>query len=58
MTKEVIRPDIYEEAMKELGYKHGGVNDGKETLFDGTTFDPSGDPEAYATSFAVKSLKG
>ncbi len=28
-----------------------------ETLFDGATFNPA-DPEAYAKSFAVKSLKG
>ena len=35
-----MRTDIYEEAMKEIGYKHGGLDDKPETLFDGVTFDP------------------
>src|SRR3954469_19394431 len=52
ITKQVMRPDIYEEAMKEIGYQHGGVNNDKETLFDGVTFDPKGDLEAYAKGFA------
>ena len=58
IAKKVMRPDIYEEAMKETGYAHGGANNDKETLFDGVTFDPAGDLEAYAKSFAVKNLKG
>jgi nitrate/nitrite transport system substrate-binding protein len=58
ITKQVMRPDIYEEAMKEIGFKHGGPSDKPEKLFDGSVFDPKGDPEAYAASFAVKSLKG
>jgi nitrate/nitrite transport system substrate-binding protein len=53
-----MRADIYEEAMKEIGYTHGGANDDKESLFDGSVFDPKGDMEAYAASFAVKTLKG
>ena len=53
--KEVMRPDIYEEAMKEIGYAHGGVDDKPETLFDGETFDPKSDLEAYAASFDVNS---
>ena len=53
-----MRPDIYEEAMKEVGYTHGGANNDKETLFDGVTFDPKGDLEAYAKGFAVNSVKG
>jgi nitrate/nitrite transport system substrate-binding protein len=44
--------------MKEIGYKHGGLSDKPEQLFDGSLFDPKGDPEAYAASFAVKSIKG
>lgn len=56
-VKRVMRPDIYEEAMQEIGYTHGGANSDPETLFDGVTFDPA-DPEAYAKSFAVHSLKG
>jgi nitrate/nitrite transport system substrate-binding protein len=58
VAKQVMRTDIYEEAMKEIGYAHGGLNNDKETLFDGATFDPTGDLEAYAKSFAVKNLKG
>jgi nitrate/nitrite transport system substrate-binding protein len=57
VAKKVMRTDIYEEAMKELGVTHGGRNDEPETFFDGTTFDPK-DPEGYAAGFAVKSLKG
>jgi nitrate/nitrite transport system substrate-binding protein len=58
VTREVMRPDIYEEAMKEIGYKHGGVDEKPETFFDGKVFDPRGSLEAYAASFEVKSLKG
>jgi nitrate/nitrite transport system substrate-binding protein len=58
IAKQVMRTDIYEEAMKEIGYAHGGLNNDAETLFDGVTFDPKGDLEAYAKSFAVNSLKG
>jgi nitrate/nitrite transport system substrate-binding protein len=58
IAKQVMRTDIYEEAMKEIGYAHGGLNNDKETLFDGVTFDPAGDLEAYAKSFAVNSVKG
>jgi len=57
VAKRVMRSDIYEEAMKEIGYAHGGADFSSETLFDGATFDPK-NPEAYAASFAVKSLKG
>lgn len=57
IAKRVMRTDIYEEAMKEIGYTHGGLNASPETLFDGKTFDPA-QPEAYATSFAVHNLKG
>ncbi len=58
IAKQVMRPDIYEEAMKEIGHAHGGADNSAETLFDGVTFDPAGDMEAYAKSFAVKNLKG
>jgi nitrate/nitrite transport system substrate-binding protein len=57
ITKQVMRPDIYEEAMKEIGYTHGGLNNDKETLFDGAAFDPTGDLDAYAKSFAVNNAK-
>jgi nitrate/nitrite transport system substrate-binding protein len=58
ITKQVMRADIYEEAMKEIGYAHGGMNNDEETLFDGVTFDPAGDLEAYAKGFAVNNVKG
>ena len=57
VAKRVMRADLYEEAMKEIGYAHGGADTTPETLFDGATFDPA-NPEAYATGFAVKNLKG
>ena len=58
VAKQVMRGDIYEEAMKEIGYAHGGADLSKETLFDGVTFDPAGDLEAYAKGFPIHSLKG
>jgi nitrate/nitrite transport system substrate-binding protein len=57
VAKQVMRPDIYEEAMKEVGYVHGGADTGPEMLFDGKVFDPA-KPEEYAKSFAVNSMKG
>ncbi|MFO1486466.1 MAG: CmpA/NrtA family ABC transporter substrate-binding protein [Verrucomicrobiaceae bacterium] len=57
VAKQVMRTDIYEEAMKEIGYTHGGLDEKAETLFDGVTFDPKADLDAYAASFAVKTLK-
>jgi nitrate/nitrite transport system substrate-binding protein len=55
IAKKVMRADIYEAALKELGVEPGAPSDAPETLFDGV-FDPK-DPEKYATSFAVNSLK-
>ncbi len=57
-TRRVMRADLYEEAMKELGYTHGGADDKPETFFDGGVFDPKADLETYAAAFAVKALKG
>lgn len=57
ITKRVMRNDIYEEAMKEIGYAHGGINNEPETLFDGVSYDPA-NPEAYAKGFTVHNLKG
>ena len=57
VAKQVMRPDIYEEAMKEVGYAHGGASSAPETLFDGKTFDPA-KSEEYATSFEVNNMKG
>jgi nitrate/nitrite transport system substrate-binding protein len=57
ITRKVIRSDIYEQAMKEIGVVHGGRDDMPFSLFDGISFDPA-NPESYATSAAVNSLKG
>jgi nitrate/nitrite transport system substrate-binding protein len=57
VAKKVMRTDLYEEAMKEIGYKHGGLDNKPETLFDGVKFDPA-KPEEYAKGFAVNGLKG
>ena len=58
VTRQVMRPDIYEEAMKEIGYQSAGLNNDKETLFDGVVFDPASDLEGYAKGFPVHGLKG
>jgi len=57
VARQVMRPDIYEEAMKEIGYAHGGQNNEPETLFDGAAFDRA-KPEEYAKSFPINNLKG
>jgi nitrate/nitrite transport system substrate-binding protein len=57
IVQQVLRPDLYEEAMQEIGYAHGGPNHDPETLFDGVTFDPR-EPEAYATSFEIHQRRG
>lgn len=58
VAKQVMRTDLYESAMKDLGYSHAGQDDKPEKLFDGVTFDPKGDLEAYARGFAISGLKG
>jgi nitrate/nitrite transport system substrate-binding protein len=57
LAKQVMRADLFEAAMREAGFTHGGANNAPETLFDGKVFDPA-KPEAYARSFAVHNLKG
>jgi nitrate/nitrite transport system substrate-binding protein len=56
LATQVMRPDLYETAMREAGFTHGGRDNAPEKLFDGVTFDPA-KPEAYARSFAVHNLK-
>jgi nitrate/nitrite transport system substrate-binding protein len=55
ITKRVLRPDIYTEAMKEMGITKKVVEVQKFKFWDGVTFD-AGDPEQYATSFPINSL--
>jgi len=57
ITKRVMRPDLFEDAMKDLGVSHGGLDQKPETFFDGKVFDPAADIEAYAMSFDVKTPK-
>ena len=57
ITKQVMRTDIYSEAMKEIGYQPGGENNDPETLFDGVTFDPKANPETYAAAFPTNNLR-
>jgi nitrate/nitrite transport system substrate-binding protein len=54
ITSRVMRPDIYTDAMKELGVTPRVADLQPVKLFDGT-FDPK-QPEKYAKSFAVHSL--
>jgi nitrate/nitrite transport system substrate-binding protein len=56
IAKKVMRADIYEDAMKELGVTPGTASMDAETLFDGVVFDPKGDLEAYAKGFAVHNI--
>lgn len=57
VAREVMRPDLYLEAMKELGVTGRRQDDSGWAMFDGMKFDPAGDLEAYAAGFAVHSLK-
>jgi nitrate/nitrite transport system substrate-binding protein len=54
IPKRVLRPDMYLEAMKELGVTTKIVEEQKITLFDGV-FDGT-TPEKYASSFKVHSM--
>jgi len=56
VAKRVMRPDLYLDAMKELGVKVNVAEEQKITLFDGV-YDGK-DPEKYAKSFAIHSLAG
>ncbi len=56
IAKQVMRTDLYEDAMKEINYTHGGPNSSPEKLFDGKVFDPA-KPEEYAKSFDIHNLK-
>jgi nitrate/nitrite transport system substrate-binding protein len=57
IAKRVGRPEIYQEAMKELGFSGFKVNNEPVKFWDGTVYDHT-KSEAYAKSFAVHSLKG
>lgn len=56
IADRVLRPDIYFEAMKEIGVTVKASDMTPVKLFD-STFDPK-EPEKYARSFAVNSIAG
>ena len=58
VAQQVMRGDIYTEAMKEIGVTDRTQDDSGWEMFDGVKFDPKGDLEAYAKSFAVNNAKG
>jgi nitrate/nitrite transport system substrate-binding protein len=58
VAKQVMRGDLYTEAMKEIGVTDRSSDDSGWEMFDGVKFDPKGDLEAYAKGFAVNSVKG
>jgi nitrate/nitrite transport system substrate-binding protein len=58
VAKQVMRGDIYAEAMKEIGVTDRAQDDSGWEMFDGFKFDPKGDLEAYAKGFPVHNLKG
>lgn len=58
IVKQVIRGDIYSEAMAELGVTDRVQDDSPFALFDGVSFDPKGDVDAYAKAFAINAAKG
>ena len=58
ITRQVMRGDLYTEAMKEIGVTDRAQDDSPWTMFDGVQFDPKGDLEAYTKGFKVNSVKG
>ena len=57
ITRSVLRPDLFTEALRELGVTHGGPELGAVSMCDGKVFEPE-TPETYAQSVAIKSPKG
>jgi nitrate/nitrite transport system substrate-binding protein len=57
VVKRVMRPDIYMEAMKEIGVMPKVAPLTKWTFWDGGAFDAA-NPEKYALSFPVNSVAG
>ena len=57
VAKATAATALYEEAMKEIGYTGGKLDDSPESFMDGAVFDPA-KPEDFATSAAIKNLKG
>jgi nitrate/nitrite transport system substrate-binding protein len=58
VAKRVMRPDIYLDAMKEMGAAVKAPPAQVVSFFDGSKFDPAGDPEKYARAFPIHSMVG
>ena len=59
VAKQVMRTDLYEEAMKEIGVDaRRPRTTTPETLFDGVTFDPDEARRSTRRRFAVNSTEG
>ncbi len=57
VAANVMHTQLYSEAMSELGVTDRTVDNKSWSLFDGKQFDPTGDCEAYAKSFAIHNMK-
>jgi nitrate/nitrite transport system substrate-binding protein len=58
VTRRVMRPDLYGDAMKELGVATKVAEVQKLTFFDGVTFDAAGDLDKQALSYPINSVAG
>jgi nitrate/nitrite transport system substrate-binding protein len=58
IAAKVMHAELYEEAMRESGFKHAGADNSAWTMLDGVKFDPTADCETYAKSFAIHNLRG
>ena len=58
VAKQVMRADLYEEAMKEIGYAHGGRDDAARDALRRRDLRSARSPRSTRTSFAVNSVKG
>ena len=56
ITARVMRPDLHDDAMAELGLEPVPLDSTPEMLFDNVVFDPA-DPEGYARGFRVRTAK-
>ena len=58
VAKQVMRADLYEEAMKEIGYKHGGRERQAGDALRRRDVRPDQARGSTRQSFAINSLKG
>ena len=58
VAKQVMRADLYEEAMKELGYAHGGARRRARDALRRRDVRPGQARRSTPRAFAVNSVKG